>query len=153
MRDDIKRGDIFYIEPYYTVGSEQHAGRPAIIVSNDANNRYSGTYEAVYLTTKEKTTLPTHVKIASAPLESTALCEQIDTISDERIGDRCGRATDDEMWKIDKALAVSIGIANKPQSDIECDAKLSALERRYNKLRAMYDDLFKRFIEDETEAS
>lgn len=48
---DIKRGDIWYIESGYSVGSEQRAGRPAIVVSNNRNNQYSGTVEVVYLTT------------------------------------------------------------------------------------------------------
>ena len=30
----INRGDIFYVNPSETVGSEQRSGRPAIIVSN-----------------------------------------------------------------------------------------------------------------------
>ena len=71
---DIKRGDIWYIESGYSVGSEQRAGRPAIVVS-------SGTVEVVYLTTQPKRDLPTHVTISSLSRESTALCEQITSVS------------------------------------------------------------------------
>ena len=36
---EIYRGDIYYIMPFYTVtGSEQRAGRPGVVVSNDINN-------------------------------------------------------------------------------------------------------------------
>ena len=42
---DIKRGDIYYIDKYPTTGSEQQAGRPAIIVSNEKNNQHSATVE------------------------------------------------------------------------------------------------------------
>ena len=38
-------------------------GRPAVIVSNDKNNAKSNTVEVVYMTTKPKTDLPTHVYI------------------------------------------------------------------------------------------
>lgn len=34
----INRGDIFYVNPSETVGSEQRSGRPAIIVSNPLCN-------------------------------------------------------------------------------------------------------------------
>lgn len=56
-----KRGEIFYIERAGdSYGSEQQAGRPAIVVSNDKNNEYSSTLEVVYLTTQPKTEqLPT----------------------------------------------------------------------------------------------
>lgn len=83
---DIKRGDIWYIESGYSVGSEQRAGRPAIVVSNNRNNQYSGTVEVVYLTTQPKRDLPTHVTISSLSRESTALCEQITSVSTERFG-------------------------------------------------------------------
>lgn len=64
----IERGDIFYISQNGPVfGSEQMAGRPAIIVSNDKNNAHSETVEVIYLTTQEKAPLPTHVSISSAP--------------------------------------------------------------------------------------
>lgn len=46
----------------------------------------SNTVEVVYMTTKPKTDLPTHVYIESALRPSTLLCEQISTVSEERIG-------------------------------------------------------------------
>ena len=54
MEIEIKRGDILYIDKHPVVGSEQQAGRPAIIVSNEKNNRHSSTVEVVYLTTQPK---------------------------------------------------------------------------------------------------
>ena len=36
----INRGDIFYVNPSETVGSEQRSGRPAIIVSNPLCNEH-----------------------------------------------------------------------------------------------------------------
>ena len=111
MNFNIRRGDIFYVKRSgYQVGSEQMAGRPAIVVSNDENNRHSETVEIVYLTTAPKTRLPTHVKITSAPRVSTALCEQVTTVSVERLGDYTGRCTRDEMFQIDIAIVNSVGI-------------------------------------------
>lgn len=46
---EIYRGDIYYIMPFYTVtGSEQRAGRPGVVVSNDINNRHSPNVEIVF---------------------------------------------------------------------------------------------------------
>ena len=104
------RGDIYYIEPYQTEGSEQRAGRPAIIVSNDMNNNYSNVVEVVYLTTQPKSYLPTHVKIRSASRESTALCEQITSVSKERVADYFGEVMPEELKAINEALAVSLAI-------------------------------------------
>ena len=75
LRKDIKRGDIYYIENRHTVGSEQRAGRPAVVVSNDMNNQHSTTVEIVYLTTQPKADLPTHTAVAGMRSPSTTLCE------------------------------------------------------------------------------
>ena len=107
----VSRGEVYYIMPAeYTVGSEQMAGRPAIIVSNDKNNTYSSVVEVVYLTTQPKNDLPTHVTIRSTSRESTALCEQIQSVSAQRIGSWCAKCTQAEMDAVDKALQISLGI-------------------------------------------
>ena len=52
----IKRGDIYYIrDTRQSIGSEQRADRPAVIISNNENNRHSAVYEVVYMTTQPKT--------------------------------------------------------------------------------------------------
>lgn len=85
-------------------------GRPAVIISNDIGNKAAPILEIVYLTTQEKKPLPTHVKISSSKYPSTALCEQISTVSKEKIGNYLGQCSTAEMKRIDEALAVSIGI-------------------------------------------
>ena len=107
---DIKRGDIWYIESGYSVGSEQRAGRPAIVVSNDRNNEHSSTLEVVYLTTQPKHDLPTHVTIRSTNRERIALCEQITSVAVERFGDYCGRVTEQEMRRIETAMQISLAL-------------------------------------------
>ena len=109
-----KRGEIYYIYPSGSEHeSEQVAGRPAIIVSNNKGNEFSPVVEVVFLTTKEKNPLPTHVEILSCKRPSIALCEQIDTISKSRIGKYNGKCTDEEMYKIDKTICISVGIEQK----------------------------------------
>jgi len=54
--------------------------------------------------------LPTHVKINSSKYPSTVLCEQIDTVNKDKVGDYIGQCSMAEMKRIDAALAVSIGI-------------------------------------------
>ncbi len=111
MNKEFYRGEIFYIhnESKYS-GNEQGGYRPAVIVSNDIGNNVAPILEVVYLTTQEKKPLPTHVKICSAKYPSIALCEQIDTVNKDKVGDYIGQCSMAEMKKIDAALAVSIGI-------------------------------------------
>ena len=110
----MKKGEIYYIERSHNYqGSEQAGGRPAIIVSNNANNSHSTVFEVVYLTTQDKTPLPTHVTIRSSNRVSTALCEQVASVSLERFGDYVGKVTEEEMKAINIALMISFDL-DKP---------------------------------------
>lgn len=109
---DIRRGEIFYIaRGGDTSGSEQIAGRPAVVVSNDENNKYSGVIEVVYTTTQPKTDLPTHVTIRSTARISTALCEQVASVSVDRVMSYIGQASEQEMKSIDIALMISLQLS------------------------------------------
>lgn len=108
----IKRGDIYYIGGGYSVGSETRSRRPAVVVSNDMNNKHSTVLEVVYLTSQPKHFLPTHVDILSAPRKSIALCEQITSVAAERFGDYCGRVTEQELQLIEAAMMISLGFVD-----------------------------------------
>jgi len=119
----VYKGDIFFVDKYskdFGCGSEQSTRRPAIIVSNDMNNNYSSMVEVVYLTSKEKKPLPTHVEVI-CQVPSTALCEQICSVSKERLSSFVRTCTDAEMKKIDEALMISLGI-----NSIDCTKGLPA---------------------------
>lgn len=144
---DIRRGEVYYINRNNAeIGSEQYSGRPAIIVSNDSNNICSSVYEIVYLTTQPKKPLPTHVTIgtdAGIPKESTALCEQITSVSEKRIGEFVCVLPDDVMEKVNSCLAISLGI--KEAESMEQDM-LSLSQHENMILRGMYKDLLDRIV-------
>ena len=109
--DNINRGDIYYIvSNYQEEGSEQRAGRPAVVVSNNMCNQHSGVVEIVYLTTQPKSDLPTHIDIRSATKPSIALCEQICSVSKDRLGNYIGTCSEYELQMLDAALLISLGI-------------------------------------------
>lgn len=85
-------------------------GRPGIIVSNDMGNEFSRIVEVVYLTTREKKPLPTHVEINSSKYPSIAMCEQIHTVSKDRIGSYINSVSQNELKELDRAMLVSLGI-------------------------------------------
>jgi mRNA interferase MazF len=111
----MRRGEIYYIEIPTSIGTEIRKARPGIIVSHDKLNDHSGLVEVVYMTTTPKEEQPTHVSINSCDRPSTALCEQVNTVSKSRIGDYCGTCTPEEMAAIDRALLVSLGIELEPK--------------------------------------
>lgn len=135
---EVYRGDIFFIQKYGEVaGSEQEAGRPAVIVSNNTGNHYSNILEVVYLITKHKKPMPTHVEIM-CQVPSTALCEQISNVSKERLGEYIRSCTDEEMQRIDEALMISLGIdllqKHEPEKTVVRGVKTEAYEELKMKL-------------------
>ena len=145
---EIHRGDVFYIEKRNdTVGHEQWSGRPAIIVSCDEINRGNSTVEIVYMTSQPKTENPLHVPIFAMGRQSTALCEQIWSISVERLQSK-GENIGDQMKKIDRALLESLGLAGKTEI-LEKPVKEpedSIWKVKYEMIRELYDNLLERVV-------
>lgn len=107
---EIYRGDIFFVrKDGKTTGVEQEAGRPAVIVSNEKCNQHAHFVEIVYLTTQDKKRLPTHVEVL-CKVPSTALCEQIFSVSKDRLGEYIRCCTNAEMDAIDEALMISLDL-------------------------------------------
>lgn len=110
---DYKRGDIvFCCDNRETTGNEQNRQRYAVIVSNDTGNFFSQVVEVVFLTTQEKKPLPTHTTVM-CKVPSTALCEQITTISKERISEYIRTCANEEMQAIERCMRISLGITKK----------------------------------------
>ena len=155
---EIKRGDVFYVGRVQSYGHEQRSGRPAIVVSNDRNNRCSSVVEVVYLTTQPKSDLPTHVTVRATGVPSTALCEQIQSVDATRLGSFCGRCSASEMRAIDTALSVSLGLdmggvsSDEPEDVAPPDAadasaaadELIAVKAQLEMMRSLYNDLLLR---------
>jgi len=136
----VRRGDIYYINnDRGQIGSEMKKDRPAVVVSNDMNNRYSNEITVVFLTSKPKKNLETHVTVYSTGRESVALCEGMTTLDKQRTGKFLGRMSRKEMDAIDKALGVAIGIDRKEEAIRE-----TAKAETY---RAMYETLLNKIIQ------
>ena len=129
----MKRGEIYYIHNRKAIGSEIAKTRPAVIVSTNAMNCTSDVVEVVFLTTQPKKDLPTHATIHATGLEATALCEQVNTVSRQLVGNYCAECTKEEMARIDKALLASLGLdapRTTTQSDDHADELAKAIEAR-----------------------
>jgi mRNA interferase MazF len=139
---------MYYIEIPTSVGSEIRKTRPGIIVSNDKLNERSGLVEVVYLTTHAHEDAPTHVSIHSCDRPSTALCEQVNTVSKARVGDYCGTCTPEEMAAIDAALLISLGIELKPKQAEPTKPLVVDVElERVTAERDVYADLLHKMID------
>ena len=117
LRTDLQRGDLYWLDWSPGRGSEQTGMRPALIIQSDAGNRnprYDLTIVAT-LSTKGKATIPTHVELTPSPgnglREVTYVKgEQIMTVAKERLRDRIGRVSEQDMNRVEAALKRSQGL-------------------------------------------
>ena len=130
MREpEYKRGDVVFVRDYrHTTGCEQDAVRPAVIVSNDKGNLHAPVVEVVFLTGQKKKPLPTHTTIL-CKIPSTALCEQITTVSKERITEYIRTCTDKEMQAIDRCIKISLGLTEEAVVEDYIREKLTEYEQ------------------------
>lgn len=126
MKNNIKRGDIYFARLNPIVGSEQGGKhRPVLIISNNKGNRYSTTVIVAAITGMEynKANLPTHVIAKGYEFlekDSIILLEQIRTLDKQRLQEYIGTFDKHLMLSVDDALAVSIGVKiAKPESEKE----------------------------------
>ena len=106
----IKRGELYWIDWTPGRGSEQTGVRPALVVQSDAGNEnaaYKNTV-IVAVSTKGRATR-TQVLLSPSPrngLTQTSFvkCQQLLTISKERITEFIGRLSEEEMALVDAAL-------------------------------------------------
>lgn len=126
MKNNIKRGDIYFARLNPIVGSEQGGKhRPVLTISNNKGNRYSTTVIVAAITGMEhnKANLPTHVIAKGYEFlekDSIILLEQIRTLDKQRLQEYIGTFDKHLMLSVDDALAVSIGVKiAKPESEKE----------------------------------
>jgi mRNA interferase MazF len=115
MDRKIKRGDMFFADLAHGVGSEQSGYRPVLIIQNDVGNKHSQTVIIAIITSKtaSKAKMPTHCPIIAQQglvRDSLVLLEQIRTIDKERLSEYIGTLDAETMRRINRALAVSVGL-------------------------------------------
>lgn len=109
------RGEIYfcYKKPEdVEVGSELHYknGRPCILVSKEEICNGAPIVTVVNLTSRPKMDYPTHVVIDNEKINSTAICENPQSVSKARLGDLVGRVSDLELKSIDRALVSGLDL-------------------------------------------
>lgn len=104
----IERGVVVSVDLSPTVGSEVGKTRPAIVLQNELANRSSPTVTVIPVSSKVGRVYPFLVRLAAGesglPRESKALCEQIRTVSRERIGKRLGKLPGERIRELRLAL-------------------------------------------------
>lgn len=103
-----RRSEVWLVDFGDPVGSEQSGTRPAVVVSADAlNESRAGVVVVVPITTAYRG-LPSHVEIdrGSSGLDevSYAKCEDVKSVSEQRLLGRLGVVDDEAMFQAARSL-------------------------------------------------
>jgi len=108
----ILRGEIRWADLNPARGKEQSGQRPVLILSHDVFNERSGTVIAVALTSQaQRAGFPLTLELTTPrlPKRSWVKISQIRTLATERIGNRLGRASPEELAQVLEGLNEILG--------------------------------------------
>ena len=108
----ILRGAIRWADLNPTRGNEQAGLRPVVVISQDVFNERSGTVIAMAITSQpQRAGFPLTLELGSKelPKRSWVKVSQIRTLSVERIGERIGKTSPEELARLIEGLNEIIG--------------------------------------------
>jgi mRNA interferase MazF len=106
----MKRGEIWWVNFDPSIGGEIRKKRPAVILSNDASNKFINRVQVIPLTGKTERVYPSEAVVSFEGKKSKAMADQLTTVSKNRLINRAGVITKEDLLQIEEAIKVQLDI-------------------------------------------
>jgi mRNA interferase MazF len=106
----MKRGDVWWVNFNPSIGGEIQKVRPAIIVSNDAANKFLNRIQVVPVTSKTQKVFPSEAVVTVGGKKVKAVADQINTASKLRFTKKIGELSTDDLRKVETAIKVQLDL-------------------------------------------
>ena len=106
----MKRSEVWWVNFEPSAGCEIKKKRPAVIVSNDAANKFLNRIQVIPLTSNIDRLYPSEAFVSFQSKRSKAMADQLTIISKKRLINRAGLLSYDDMSKVSEAIKIQLDL-------------------------------------------
>ena len=106
----MQRGEVWWVNFDPSVGGEIQKQRPALILSNDASNKYLNRLQVIPLSTRVERLYPSEVVVTLNGKPHKAMADQLTTVSKLRLSNRIGRLAPSDLAQVERIVKLQLDL-------------------------------------------